>query len=71
MTELDIKDILDGNRGSNPQIEMLKRVIEQQIDRAFDAVKVSATPGIQVRNAGKRPFVSHDPSSRTRYQSNS
>lgn len=67
MTELDIKDVLDGNRGSSSQVDMLKRVMEQQINRAFDAVKVSATPGIQVRNAGQRPFVSHDPSSRTRY----
>lgn len=68
MTELDIQKVLEGDKGADAQVEMLKRVCFMQISRAFDSVKVAATPGFQVRSAGPRPFISHDPDSSERYQ---
>lgn len=71
MTELDIQKVLEGEKGEDAQVDMIKRVCFMQINRAFDAIKVSATPGFQVRSAGPRPFISYDPDSRRRYQRDS
>lgn len=68
MTELDIQKVLEGDKGADQQVDMLKRVIYMTVNRAFDSVKVASTPGVHVRSAGPRPFISYDTNSTERSQ---